>query len=262
MNKEISLVFTFFKYNIKALKNYQKDFFVGIFVVFVNIFVNIFFIEVLFNNINTLGGWTEEELIFLYGIGTFNVGFYKLLYGNLRSLKRYIFDGKLEIMLSKPVEPILFLRIRDFDIQPILSIFSSVLIFLYVSNRIILNINIGKILVGLFLSALSVSFLSSLALVCLSSLFYTNYLYTPYDSFANLFKLGKYPFDIFPKIIFKSFISIFPLGLISFIPSSFILEKSKLGWEFPIVVIAVLILHLVSRKYFYRALRNYDGLGN
>lgn len=248
-------------YNFKNIYNSKRDFLLGFIFVFVNIFITLTYIEILFNNIQSLGDWNKYEIILLYIFSSSVISIYNIFYGNLRSLKKYIFNGELELIMTKPLDIIFHLRIKEFDIYNLITIIYNIFIFIYIRQYIYIEISFENMFIILISLFISISLISSIMLIGLSFLFYTRYTYTPYDSLMSVFNSTQYPINIFPKSIRYLLLNIIPISFIAFVPVNSLINKEIISISsLPIVI--VIILHFVSRKIFYSSLLRYDGLGN
>lgn len=257
----IRIIFFLVKYNFKNLVNYKKDFLVGFFVVMINTAISLIYIEVLYNNITNIGNWEKYEVILLYSIASLSMAVYSILYGNYRNLKKYIFNGELEIMMTKPLDIILYLRVREFSVQPIVNIIVYMALFLFSLNQLNKTLNFIILFKIIGLSILGILFVSSIALISLSALFYTRYTYTPYDSIMMTLGLANYPINIFSEMIRNILLTVFPIVLIGYLPANTILLKDNIFTN-KVVIIITLIYCLISKKIFKIAIKKYDGLGN
>lgn len=257
----IKIMLSLIKYNFKSITNYKKDFGIGLFIVLANISISLVFIEVLYNNITSIANWNKYEIILLYGISSLTLEIYNLFFGNLRSLKKYIFNGELETMMTKPLDIILHLKVREFDIQPLVNLVLYLCLVIFSKNTLKVSFYPMEFFKVLIFIMLGVLFISSLGLMSLSILFFTRYTYTPYDSTMLILETTKYPIGIFPFFIRNIILTIFPISIIGYLPTSIIISKDTLNMNI-IFFLSVGFFYFVSRKIFRRSIRKYDGLGN
>ncbi len=257
----IRIIFALVKYNFKNLTNYRKDFWIGIFMVIINMTISLSYIEILYNNITNIANWSKYEIMLIYAIASLNMSIYSILYGNYRNLKRYIFNGELEMMLTKPLDIVLHLRMREVSIQPLVNIIVYITLFFFCLKQLNKSITCIILLKIVWLSILGVLFIASIALTSLSVLFYTRYTYTPYDSIMTTLELANYPINIFSEIVKNIVLTVFPIALIGYLPANTILLKDNVATN-KIVVIIILIYYFISKLIFKTSIKRYDGLGN
>ena len=186
---------------------------------------------------------------------------YNIVCGNYRSLKKYIFTGELETMLTKPLNIILHLKIREIDVQPVLDIVVYVALLFFCLNNLNVAVSTPVLIKTLILSALGVMFMSSVMLTSLSFLFYTRYTYTPYDSVIMIAQLAEYPVNIYSGIFKNIMLTVFPVTLMGYLPANTILMKDSIPFNRAVVLI-VIIYYFASRIIFKHSLRRYDGIGS
>lgn len=261
--KDLKLLSTFFIFNIKAVANYSKDFIVGFIIVIGSTLIDLIFIEVIFDNIVQLAGTSKFELVLMYAVTMFNLSIYEFFYGNLRSLKKYLFSGEFEIMLTKPIEIITHIRYKEVSIKPLINCGISILLMIYSINRLNFQVKISNVTMFVLISILGLSILSSSAIMALSFLFYTRYTFTPYDSIMSLTELVKYPLNIYPDIIKKILSIFFPIALLGYYPSVILIQENIYDIALnPFLIFVVLFYRFISRFIFKKSIKKFDGSGN
>ena len=261
MIKNIGITVALIKYSLKSMSSYKKDFIIGIIIVLVNTLFSLLFIEVLYNSINSIANWSKYEIILIYAISSINMAFYNIFCGNYRSLKTYIFTGELETMLTKPLNIILHLKIREIDVQPVVDIVVYASLLFFCLDNLKVSVSAAVLIKTLILSALGIMFMSSVMLTSLSFLFYTRYTYTPYDSVMMTVQLADYPINIYSGILKNIILTVFPVALMGYLPADTILMKDSIPFN-KWVIFIVLIYHFVSKIIFRHSLKRYDGIGS
>ena len=76
----------FISQHLKRLMEYKVDFVVGVLGVFLTQGLNLLFLNVLFQHIPSLEGWTFQEIAFIYGFSLIPKGLDHLFFYNLWAL--------------------------------------------------------------------------------------------------------------------------------------------------------------------------------
>lgn len=258
--KFIRLFFLFVKYNWKSRRSYQKDFILGGCVIFFSMILQILSLKVMFGHFRRIADWDHLEMRLLFSVYSINLNLFEFFFGNFRSLKKYIFNGELELMLSKPVSPMLHIPFRELSVQPLVGIFFSVILFVFCLIRRhqgltpMLFVNAGVY------SLLGIAVLYSLTLIAESVLFYTGYYYTPYDTLLDVVSVSQYPLSIFSRIWQVIFGALLPISLVGATPAAMLLEKETFLFS-PVSLISPAVLLVFSVFFFKKSLRRYDGVG-
>lgn len=259
----ISIIITFIKFNIKRLSEYKVDFYLGIFCILLTQSLNLSFFYLIFEAVPEISGWNLYEVLLVYGFYTLNYGFFMFLFGNFRSLKGYLFSGEFETMLIRPIPPIFHIMISGFDERSIFQTILGFIIILYSFLNLNIAINfttIGYVIVFMILGSL---IFGGIAIIAETILFYTRYSFTPIDSIFFLAQFVKYPMSIFGTVLKKILTFVIPLGFLSYYPSNFFLNKVNIGFNvFLVEGIILCVLAIISKKFFDRGLKKYEGNGN
>lgn len=256
MVAKLKLIGVFLTMNVKKLTAYKGDFLIGLVVSLINVALDLMFFKVVYAHVDTIDGWTQGSLIFLYGVVTVNLALYQLLYGNLRSLKGYLFSGEMERMMWQPQAPLFTIRFRDFSVAPINKLLVGCGLFIVYGNS---AVGWQEVATAFLLSAVGISTLSSLMTLASAVLFYTHYLYTPYDSLSEVLKYIHYPFSIFPEVLSKVLTWVFPFAYLGYLPAKAALfsEHNRMVLVYGIGM--AFVLKGLATYAFNRALTRYEG---
>lgn len=165
VKKSLKLMCYYFKFNISAVMEYRVSFLVQSLGMMLNNASFIFFWWILFNNVNTIGGYTFRDEMMLWAASSTSFGICFVLFGNANQITRMILNGELDTYLLQPKDIlvnilcsktvvsawgdtlygiILFFLVRGFDIKGFLLfllfcitgalIFTSVLVTFHASN--------------------------------------------------------------------------------------------------------------------------------
>lgn len=258
--KFIRYFFVFSKYSLKTKLSYSKDFKIGLVVTLFTSAIQILTIKIMFQNFDKIANWGQNEMILLYSVYSLNTDVFSLIFGNLRSLKRYIFSGELEDILVKPLDSISLILLRDISLIPIIGIFIDIIIFVYAFTSLGMEFDFALFSKLSIYSICGILVYFSLLLLGQCILFYTNYYYTPYDSVVELFEINKYPISILPKAVQFIFERILPISLVGPGASSILLNNKSQDFSIYPVITTILIL-ILSLYVFKKSISKYDGVG-
>lgn len=249
MIKSIKIYLTFLRKIIKSKFMYFNDFILSFVMSVISNLYTLIFIEIIFNNITVLGGWSLYEVLIMYGINSICRGIFCTLFGELDLLSDvYILDGKLDNLLLRPKSPIYLIITSNIYEENISDVFLGI-IYLICSFRNIEGLLCVKNILILFISILvgTIMYFAFFLLVS-SSGFWFNTRFSLMWSFMDVTEYSNYPLNIFPKLIRNILTWIVPFGLISFYPSIIIFDKMQelqwVGYLIPFMTIFFLVLAL------------------
>ena len=104
MRRTLSIYAGYFAQSLKARMAYKADFFSEILASMLGTMAGLLFIVLLFHRVPDLGGWSREEVFFIYGLSLIPFGLYNILSINLYEFpERYIIEGRFDRLLLRPM---------------------------------------------------------------------------------------------------------------------------------------------------------------
>ncbi len=204
-------------------------------------------------------GWGFYEVLLIQSIFTLSNGFTSMtVSGILYMTMGRVKSGDYEIILLKPMDPLLYLVFTSFSLSSLgliiggIALFTVAVVhtgiagFLQVLEFIVLFLSGTAVMSGLWLlmAALSFQWVGNSRLS---------------EIFDSLQEFGKYPLGIFPKIVQGLATFLIPVGMIGFYPASALLGRTEpvILW---FIIPAILFLLLGIFLYHYM-IRLYKGVG-
>lgn len=224
-------------------------------------------IAVLFTNTGTLGGWSLREVAFLYGIAGLCFGLGDLLVGSVESLSPKIRDGSFDVILTRPVNSLVYLTASEFNVRRLAKAGQGAAIL---AVAIVVNdIDWNPERAALLLTAIATgTIIASSVWVATSSI---SFWLVNSREVANTVTYGGgllvgYPIHLFDRWLRAAFTYLFPLVFVSYVPTVAILSvpsplglPSILRWAGVPVAIAAVV---VARTVWRRGLRHYASTGS
>jgi len=204
-------------------------------------------------------GWNFYEVLLMQSIFILSQGIASIMFSNvLWTTLQHIREGSFEIVLLKPMNPLVFLVSTNFDAESIgLIIGGGVLLAFSVTQTEI--VSIAAIPAFLLLFAAGFAVMAGINLIMAATSFkWVGNSRIP-EIFDSILAFGKYPVNIFPKTVKGIATFLIPVGMIGFYPASALLGKLD-----PLVLFAVIpcILFLFTgiKMYLYM-IKLYEGVG-
>lgn len=247
--------------SIKSMMEYRVDFVVGIISQLLTQAVELIFIWIVFQNTESLAGWTFDKLLLLYGITMLTIAIVDFLFDSIYDIgPQYIKDGDFDKFLLRPIHPLIsimgdtktFTAFGYMTISLVLII--SMLIKLQISITFIL---IAKIIIFAFSGALIIGAIMILFSV---SSFYTYKSNEIIWSVYRIYTFAQYPIEIYNKFIRILITFIFPFVFATYYPTLNYLGLQN-GWVLYLSPIVAIVFLTIAIKIWNWGLKKYRSTG-
>lgn len=257
----IRLFFQYFQLNIKGLKSYGTDFYIGIFAMMlknISSLIGLFFV---YTVIPKIDGWNFYELLYLYSLSTMSFALWRCLFMNTLNISYYIRNGIFDRFLVKPLHPLFQIFMEGFDDDAwgdlIVGIFLNV--FTTVQLKLPLWLIPYTIVLSFFGSLVFAGFSILGSIFSLRTVGVNDFSDIPY----LIFEFMKYPLTLYGTLFSILFTYVIPVAWISFIPSKIFLSGNILVSSYTLIgsCIITLIFFLVTCLVFNFYLKEYTSTG-
>lgn len=218
------------KAQLMKTMTYKTDFYMITLASYGYNIVALIFLYVLFDNFDSIAGWTKYQVILLYALGQIVFYTYAMFGWGIEHLGEHIRWGRLDMLLVKPVNPIFNLVSKFFSFFDFLpsAIFAYV-VYLYAIYK--LDISLIFAFIAVIPATVGGALVAFLMFLIMGTLTFwlsdTNMLK---QGMANIFDMNRYPLGIFPKTIQPILFTILPIALLSYIPTYFIVFGFNLSY--------------------------------
>lgn len=262
LKHNISVYLSMLSCSIKSMMEYRIDFIVGMVSQLLTQIVELIFIWIVFQNTETLAGWTFDKLLLLYGITMLTISMVDFLFDSIYDIgPKYIKDGDFDKILLRPIHPLISVMgdTKTFTVFG----YMVISIILIVSMLIKLQINITLILIAkIILFALSGAIIIGSILIIFSvTSFYTYKSNEIIWSVFRIYTFAQYPIEIYNKFIRILITIIFPFAFATYYPALNYLNMTN-GWLMYLSPVVAIIFLLIAVKIWNRGLDKYRSTGN
>jgi len=214
----------------------------------------------IFSQVDSVNGWSKFHVIIFIGTFTILDGLYMATYFfGVITIGDKIRNGELDIYITKPVNTLFLISFENMNIGSILVSILGIMMVLYGSINLGIEITIMKVLGYIFLLFIMNILMYNLMVILRCSSFW----FTKVDNIYKLEnELVNFSFKI-PGIMYKGigkiiFYFILPYGLIATIPTEFLAgTMTVVGWSISIGVCGV--FSLLTRCLWKRGLARYSS---
>ncbi|MBA3234087.1 MAG: ABC-2 family transporter protein [Propionibacteriales bacterium] len=224
-------------------------------------------ILVMFANVDALGGFSLQEIAFLYGGSALCLGFADLLLGNIERLGLRIRMGTIDAMLVRPVSLYVQMCADDFALRRIGRIAQGGAVFVWAVSALDLDWTLGRVLMVPYLVVFGTAIFLALFTIGASVQFWT----ADSSELANAFTYGgstlaQFPLTIYPAEAVKALTFIVPIAFVNWYPSLYILDKpDPLGLPGAASLaapVAALVLAALARLVWRTGVGRYRSTGS
>lgn len=204
-------------------------------------------------------GWTVYEVLLIQSVFTMSTAIADMTFhGIMWATMDMVRNGNLEMVLILPVDTMFVLMARTFSIEGIGLFFGGLAIFLVA----VFNVAIPSMIMWLqFLAffVIGLFVMMGIGLIMAATSFkWVGNSRIP-EIFDSIRSFGKYPQNIFPKVILVITSFIIPVAMIAYYPAAALLGR---GNNIVFIMTLPCFLFLVFGIYLYRYMvRLYQGVG-
>ena len=262
MKRYLNIYSCFIKQYLKGLITYRTDFLVGMLAFLLDQSLGLFFLYVVFDNIDALAGFSQYEVFLMYGIGQIPKGIDHLIFDNIWLLPRRIREGNVDRYLLRPINPLFSFLVERF--QP--DAFGEVILGIAISTYCFvfggITFSFIKILGLTAMILTSVFIFTAVKLITASVAFWVKDSAQLMQISYELNDYSRYPLNIFPKPLRFIMTFIIPFALVAYYPALYLLGKQTFFGVIGLLVPVTLALCLIAVLLWKRGLKRYESAGS
>ena len=263
LKKYARIYWMYFVQYWKSRLVYKTDFILGATSQLISVSVSLAFLTLVFTRIESLQGWTFNEMLFLSGLGgtiLFTHGVF--LFNIIRLGEDYIIKGRFDRFLVRPLNPLFQIYADSVHDNNVPKVLANIALLFYSATQIGLNMNLFTVIYAGFSMISGLLVTASIYLLFSSTAFWTG---TSRNAVWLIFRISnfrKYPLEIFTLVIQGLLVTIIPLAFASFFPASYILGKQGFtSWKIITPLIGP-VFYIISYKFWLYGLSNYSSTGS
>lgn len=263
IRKHLRIYWLYFRQYWKSRLVYRTDFLLGALGQTVSVAVSLAFLTLVFTQIESIQGWTFNEMLFLAGFGGTVVFTNNIFLFNIYRLgEEYILTGDFDRFLLRPLNPLFQIYADDIRDNNLPKVIANIALMVYAGSKIGLTLSLTEIfyLFGSYISGVLV--IASVYLLLSTTAFWTGTSRSSMWMFFRVSNFRKYPLEVFGTVIQAILVTLIPLAFASFFPVSYVLGKP--GFELAKTVTPIIGPVFFSLAYlFWRyGLGKYSSTGS
>jgi ABC-2 type transport system permease protein len=259
MIKDLNIFWQLFKLNIKKSLIYRINFLITLWGMFLWIGLYVAFFELLFNQVDSMAGWTKGEAMlflafyyFIQGIGNI---FYRESFENFSEEVR---RGTLDQVITKPASTQILSFFKNIRFDHTIDLAVTALLFIYIATQTDTQFSIPFLILGMLLAFFGNILFYGILLMVSSIIFIADRIEGLGSMIWHMSQVTRYPRQIytgFGKLIFQF---IFPVALMASIPAEVTLRQSDLSAIGYFIGFSLLFL-LLGNISFRLGLKRYNS---
>lgn len=258
----LSLFFEYLKQYSKTRLIYRWDFLAQFVTDLMFQGFNLIFILIAFSHTTQLKGWTQGEVIFIYGYFLIPWAFFAAFFNIWTFNDRYIIQGELDRVLTRPVHSLLQVLMENMTPESLLGVINGLIVMVWGMSTMELKWAWYDLILFVFFVFGGVAVYGGINVALMSISLYTDSKNDIQPIIFNIGNYGRYPVNIYHRLIQIVLTWVLPFAFVGFYPASFFLDRHE--WRYfalltPVVGMIVLLLGLYC---WNRGIRHYRGAGN
>ncbi|AGU79789.1 TPA: ABC transporter permease [Streptococcus agalactiae] len=261
MKKYQRMHLIFIRQYLKQIMEYKVDFVIGVLGVFLGQGLNLLFLNVLFQHIPSLIGWSFQQIAFIYGFSLIPKGIDHLFFDNLWALgQRLVRKGEFDKYLTRPINPLFHILVETVQIDAMGELLVGALLLFTTIPSLYWN------WLKVFLFFISIPFATliytSLKIATASIAFWTKqsgaviYIFYMFNDFA------KYPIAIYNSCLRWVISFIIPFAFTAYYPASYFLKDKDGIFAIGGLIFISLIFFAISLKLWNKGIDAYESAGS
>jgi len=263
LRKYLSIYLMYFKQYWKTRLVYKTDFLVGFTAQLVNLTTSLAFLTLLFTQVDSINGWTFNEMLFLAGVGGVIMNFHHIFLFNMYNLEDYVVEGKMDRFLVRPLSPLFQVYADDVSDNNLSKFIVNIALIIYASNQIGLSLLTPEnIVYGIIALISGAMVFAATYMFFATTAFWTGRSRSAIYLIFRLSDYRRYPYGIYSLPIQAVLVTLIPIAFASFFPATFFLgRESWFTWQVASIV-AGPVLYSLSLAFWKFGLSNYSSTGS
>ncbi|CAI6085643.1 hypothetical protein PAECIP112173_04710 [Paenibacillus sp. JJ-100] len=224
----IGLVWEYLKNYMKTRLTYRADFWVEIISDLLFQATNLIFIFVVFRHTDNLGGWSEAEVLFVYGFFMVPYGMFSCFINLWGFSERYIVKGEMDRILTRPAHNLFQILLENVDPPALVGSFIGLIIMIFSGAEMGLTLEWWHIPALIILAISSVLIYAGIYTTLTSLSFYSDAPTGILPLMYNIQGYGRYPVTIYNRAIQVLLTWIIPFAFVGIYPAALFLDRVEM----------------------------------
>lgn len=262
MRQIFQLFFDYLSQYFKTKLTYRANFFGELVSNLVFELINLVFIIVVFQHVPYIKDWSRDEIIFIYGYFLIPYAIFSMFFGFWDFNERYIIRGEMDRILTRPVYNLAQISLESIAPDRIVGVISGLIIMGYAAINLKLSFAWYDVFVFVVLVLSSVLIYAGVYTAIAAISFFSDSRTGIAPMIWNIQNYGRYPVDVYNKVIKLILTYILPFAFVGLYPSAYFLQRKEwytFTWLTPLMGIIFFGIGLVVWNL---GVKQYRGAGS
>jgi ABC-2 type transport system permease protein len=257
----VRAVFAVIRTNATRDLQYRANFFASVIGTAFWLGMALLTVQVFYSHTASLGGWSFWETVVLLGVFNALVGVVEgVLRPGIGSLPDEVRHGSLDQILVRPIDPQLYLSIRELDLWRVVDVVLGLSVSVYAMHRL------GRPITLASASGFTVTFITAIVVLyslwaaLMSLAFWLVAVENLSTVFDSVFEAARYPASAYPTALRIIFVFVLPVAWMTTTPASALVGRLGIAGVLESIAVAAASL-IVSRVIWRFGLKRYTSAG-
>ncbi len=219
------------------------------------------FMQVLYGQTDSIGGWSRWQVILLVGVSNFIQQLFTAIFlTNVNELSEHVRTGKLDFMLLLPVNTRFLISFRKVDLGSFINAAFAAVVIFYAALQLDLHPSFLQFIGFAVVCVAGISVHYSIMFLLATIAFSTVRAQGILTGYYNLFNIARLPEGAFQRGSFKAiFTFVLPMLLVANVPAKTLLGFPSLPSQVGLLMLMSLICFSASELFWRWSLRRYTS---
>ncbi|NKF05836.1 ABC-2 family transporter protein [Clostridium gasigenes] len=263
MKRYMKLYLKFLQQYIKTLIEYRADFILGL-VGFVLVqFVGVIFIQLIFNSIPSLQGWSFYEILFIYGFAQIPRGIDHVFTDYLWIFSwKTIVQGEFDKYLVRPLNPLFQVISERFQPDGFGEIIIGTTLLIVSWIKLGIEVTISKLLILIIVILFATLIYTAIKLAVTSLAFWVKFAQSYMFMAYQLSSFVKYPITIYPTAIRFIITFLIPFAFTGYYPAAYFLGREGFIKGILLTCIIAIVSFIIAYRIWVIGISKYESTGS
>jgi ABC-2 type transport system permease protein len=258
----VSIFFQYMGQYMKTRMQYRTDMVVEFLSDLLFQATNLIFILVVFGHTNLLNGWSRDEIIFIYGFFLVPFALFATFFNIWDFNERYIVKGEFDRILTRPLHSLFQIVLERMELESLFGAVTGLIVMAYAAVQLDLSFHWYDVFIFMFFVLGGTLVYAGIFVMLASIGFWSDARTSIMPMMYNIGNYGRYPVNIYNRIIRYVLTWILPFAFVGVYPSAYFLKKTEwYSYAFltPFMGLAFFALSVIV---WNAGVKRYRGAGN
>lgn len=258
----LSLVLDYLKNFMKTRLTYRSDFWIEVISDLLFQGVNLFFILVVFLHTDLLGGWTQAQVLFIYGFFMVPYGVFGCFFNLWGFAERYLVKGEMDRVLTRPAHNLVQLMLENMDPASLMGSVAGLVIMGFSWPHLDVGLSWYDPLVFLLLVASAILIYGGVYIALTAISFFVDAPTGILPLIWNIQNYGRYPINVYNKTMTVVLTWVLPFAFVGFYPAAYFLDRANWGGMAMLTPAVAVVFGIIGLFVWNNGVRRYRGAGS